>query len=111
MKSTLRTIAIAASTAACALLVSPTWSQQEGVSLSISKAGAAARVYIRSGYAASATYVQSSGLPWYAVRAYYWGGPWTYGYADWTDYAARNGIGCVPGSIVKGGDGIPYNCQ
>jgi hypothetical protein len=38
------------------------------------------------------------------------GGPWTCGYAGWTDYAARKGIGCVPGSIVKGGDGINYVC-
>jgi hypothetical protein len=45
------------------------------------------------------------------VRAYYFGGPWSYGYSGWTDYAARNGIGCVPGSLVKGGDGIMYVCQ
>jgi len=45
------------------------------------------------------------------VRAYYAGGPWTYGYSDWHDYAARNGIGCEPGTLVKGGDGIMYFCQ
>jgi len=46
--------------------------------------------------------------------AYYWGGPWSgpgYSYAGWNDYASRYGIGCVPGTIVKGGDGIDYNCQ
>ncbi len=114
MKLTLKTIVIAASTAACAVLFSPTWSAQEGVSLSIGKADAAARVYIRSGYASRAVYVNSPGLPWYAVRAYYFGGPWSgdyYSYTGWADYAARNGIACVPGSIVKGGDGIMYNCQ
>ena len=24
---------------------------------------------------------------------------------------ARNGIGCVPGTAIKGGDGLMYNCQ
>ncbi|MGY8706908.1 hypothetical protein RAD16_14310 [Bradyrhizobium sp. 18BD] len=45
------------------------------------------------------------------MRAYYTGGPWTYGYSSWSDYAARNGIGCTPGTLVKGGDGIMYVCQ
>ena len=48
------------------------------------------------------------------MRAYYFGGPWAgqyYSYTGWPDYAKRNGIGCVPGTIVKGGDGIMYNCQ
>lgn len=70
----------------------------------------------------------SLGLPWYAVRAYYDGGPWCgvgsaagwgtgvgYGswtcYSGWADYKQRNGIGCDPGSFVKGGDGILYVCQ
>jgi hypothetical protein len=52
-----------------------------------------------------------SGLPWYGVRAYYAGGPWYYGTRGWADYAARDGIVCTPGSIVKGGDGINYVCQ
>ena len=114
MKLSLRTAAIAASAAACAALFSPTWSEQDGVSISISKADAATRVYIRTSYASNAVYVNSPGLPWYAVRAYYFGGPWVgqgYSYADWADYAKRNGIACVPGTIVKGGDGIMYNCQ
>ena len=61
-----------------------------------------------------AVYHADPGVPWYAVRAYYFGGPWSgvgYSWTGWTDYAARNAIGCVPGSIVKGGDGIWYNCQ
>src|SRR3954452_10834582 len=53
----------------------------------------------------SRSLLHECGLPWYAVRAYYFGGPWSYGYSGWTDYAARNGIGCVPASLVKGGDG------
>ena len=54
------------------------------------------------------------GLPWYAVRAYYKGGPWSgpgYHCSGWTGYAARNGIGCDARSTVKGGDGIDYLCQ
>lgn len=59
-------------------------------------------------------YFHSPDLPWYAVRAYYFGGPWSgpyYSYAGWSDYAAKNGIGCTPGTDVKGGDGIVYVCQ
>ena len=51
MKMTLRTVAIATSTVVCATLWSLGWSEQGGVSLSVSKAEAQrARVYIRSGY-------------------------------------------------------------
>ena len=53
----------------------------------------------------------TSGLPWDAVRAYYAGGPWYYGTKGWDDYASRYGIGCTPGSLIKGGDGIMYVCQ
>jgi hypothetical protein len=63
----------------CAL-ISPTWSPQDGLALTTSKADARVRVYIRTGYAAD-------GLPWYAVRAYYFGGLWSgpgYGYAGST---------------------------
>ena len=114
MKMTMGTLAIAVSTFACALSFSPTWSKQDGLSLSTSKAEAGTRVYIRTGYAASAAYYTATGLPWYAVRAYYFGGPWSgngYSYTGWGDYAARNGIACVPGTAIKGGDGIMYNCQ
>lgn len=96
---TLSTLAIAVSTFACAL------------SLSTSAADARARVHI---YGATGGYYTATGLPWYAVRAYYFGGPWSgpgYSYAGWSDYAGRNGIGCTPGTVVKGGDGILYNCQ
>lgn len=113
MKMTLRTVALATSTVVCATLWSVGWSEQGGVSVSISKAEAQrARVVIRTGYAANAVY--TSNPAWYAVRAYYMGGPWSgvgYSYAGWPDYAAGNGIGCTPGTVVKGGDGILYNCQ
>ena len=113
MKMTFRTVAIAASTFACAALFSLGWSEQGNLSLSVNKADARARVYI-TGYAARAAYYTSEGVPWYAVRAYYFDGPWSgpgYSYAGWADYAARNGIGCTPGTAIKGGDGIMYNCQ
>ena|SRR6188472_842256 len=104
---------IAISTFVCAASWSLGWSEQGGVSLSITKAEAQrARVYIRSGYASKAVYVENPS--WYAVRAYYLGGPWSgprYSYTGWADYAARNGIGCTPGTAIKGGDGIMYNCQ
>ena len=80
------------------------WSEQGGVSLSVTKAEAQrARVYIRSGYAVNAVYVDNPS--WYAVRAYYMGGPWGglgYSYTGWPDYAARNGIGCTPGTCDQG---------
>jgi hypothetical protein len=104
-------IVIAASAFACATLFSFGWSGQGGVSLSVNQAEAQARVYVR-GYAARAVYVDSP--TWYAVRAYYSNGPWSgtgYSYTGWSDYAARNGIACVPGTAIKGGDGIMYACQ
>jgi hypothetical protein len=99
------------------------------ISLSVESAQAQPRrIYVspyHSPYRADLT-----GLSWYAVRAYYAGGPWCgvgtgvgYGtagggwggswtcYSGWDDYKGRNGIGCDPGTIVKGGDGIDYACQ
>ena len=115
MKMTLRTMAIATSTFVCAALFSLGWSEQGNLSLSISKADAQARVYIRTpGYAARAVYFGSAGLPWHPVRAHYLGGPWSgpgYSYTGWADYAGRHGIVCTPGTAIKGGDGIMYNCQ
>ena len=100
----LRKLAIAISAIAAAAVVSVGWSGQ----------AEARRIYVSPYYAVNAVYHPAPGLAWYAVRAYYWGGPWSgpyYSWAGWTDYAARNNIGCVPGTIVKGGDGIWYNCQ
>jgi len=109
---TLKKIAIAASAFACATLSSLEWSGQS-VSLSVNKAEAQARVPIYGrGYAARALYVEPG--TWYAVRAYYFNGPWSgngYSYTGWADYAERNGIACTPGSAIKGGDGIMYACQ
>lgn len=114
MKMTVGMLAMAVSTFACALSFSPGWSTHNGPSFSIGKAEAQTRVYITRGYAARATYYTSTGLPWDAVRAYYFDGPWSgpgYSYTGWSDYASRHGIGCTPGSAVKGGDGIMYVCQ
>ena len=114
---------IATATVAVATLFSVGWSEQAQAAY---RHGG--RLYV------SPTYYYSpgqggQGLPWYAVRAYYAGGPWcsvgtgVFGtggglwggswtcYSGWPDYAQRNGIGCTPGSIVKGGDGINYVCQ
>lgn len=101
MKMTLRMAAVAA-VAVGAL-----------VSLSTNKADAH-RLYVGPHYAVHAVYFNAPDLPWYAVRAYYFNGPWSgpyYSWAGWNDYAAKNGIGCRPGTGVKGGDGILYLCQ
>jgi hypothetical protein len=114
MKTTFKLLAISASTFACVLSLSPNWSSQDGLSLSVGKADAQARVYITRGYAASANYYTTTGLPWDAVRAYYFGGPWSgpgWSYTGWSDYASRYGIGCTPGTTIKGGDGFLYICQ
>ena len=113
MKLTFRMVAIATATAAVAVLFSPSWSKQDGVSLSISKAEALTRVYVRGHPYYRGGYSRND-VGWYAVRAYYAGGPWSgpgYYYSGWADYAKQYGIGCEPGTIVKGGDGIDYLCQ
>ena len=118
---------IATSAVAFATLFSVGWSEQRGISLSVDSAQAR-RLYV-SPYGHGPFRADLTGLSWDAVRAYYVGGPWCgvgttagfYGtpgglnswtcYTGWPDYAQRNGIGCTPGSIVKGGDGINYVCQ
>ena len=123
MSMSLKTLAIATSTFACAALLSFGWSPQGGVSLSVDKAQAATRVVVRP-YLHGPYSVLDGSLPWYAVRAYYAGGPWcarpgwngpglnNYScYSGWADYVARNGIVCEPGTVIKGGDGILYMCQ
>ena len=128
----LRKFAIAISTVAFAALFSVGWSEQRGISLSVESAQARTRLYVHP-YYYNPYRADLSGVSWYAVRAYYAGGPWCgvgstagygtvgYGtagglnnwscYTGWEDYAQRNGVGCVPGSLVKGGDGIDYVCQ
>ena len=128
MRMSLKTLAIATSTVACAALLSFGWSPQGGVSLSVDKAQAATRIVVRP-YLHGPYSVLDGGLPWYAVRAYYADGPWcsvgrtglfggggVFGgnyscYSGWADYVARNGIVCEPGTVIKGGDGILYMCQ
>jgi hypothetical protein len=67
--------------------------------------GVRAAYYGGSPYAAST----NDGHPWYAMRAYHQDGPW-YGYSGWDDYATRNAIGCTPGTLVKGENGLMYRC-
>ena len=98
MKITLKSMALAMATLACAVLFSPGWSEQGGVSLSVGKAQAH-RLYVGRSYAVNAFYVPSPGLSWYAVRAYYFGGPWSgpgYSYTGWDDYAARMALAATP---------------
>jgi len=140
-QTTLRKSAIAASTVAITALFSFSWSEQSGVSLSVDNAQAqspgsaflpsagqtpgvgygrrrhAGRLYVSPHYYYYPYVANQSGLEWYAVRAYYTNGPWSgfhaapFSWAGWDDYASRNGIGCTPGSLIKGGDGIVYVCQ
>jgi len=123
MKQCLRKLAIATSIIAVAALFTVGWSV-ESVQ--------ARRLYITPyHYNPYNPYIaDQSGLAWYAVRAYYAGGPWcgvaggsyspTVGvfgrasytcYGGWNDYKALNGIGCDPGTLIKAGDGIMYVCQ
>ncbi|MBR0731635.1 hypothetical protein JQ595_23100 [Bradyrhizobium japonicum] len=124
-----RNFAIAASTIAFAALFTVGWSEQHGISLSVESAEAR-RLYV-SPYPYNSYIADQTGMPWYAVRAYYAGGPWCgvggrtgYGttvgvfgrasytcYDGWDSYAKLNGIGCAPGTLIKGGDGIMYVCQ
>ena len=76
MRMSLKTLAIATSTVACAALLSFGWSPQGGVSLSVDKAQAATRIVVRPYLHGPYSVLSGGGLPWYAVRAYYAGGPW-----------------------------------
>src|SRR5262245_24914385 len=103
-------IAIATSAVAIAALFS--------VTLSVESAQAQPRRLYVTPYYYNPYVADTTGLPWYAVRAFYAGGPWSgvtsgvaWSWDGWDDYAKRNGIGCTPGSVIKGGDGIMYVCQ
>jgi hypothetical protein len=72
-------------------------------------AGRGARAAYYGNYPSAAS-IPSDSAPHYAVRAYYAGGPW-YGYSGWDDYAARNGLKCMPGTLTKLDDGQMYHCQ
>jgi hypothetical protein len=113
---------------AVAALFSAGWSERGGLSPSVESAQARARLHVYRLYQPFDPYrADTSGLSWYAVRAYYAGGPWCptttvgftgygygYGYgtagdlnnytcySGWDDYAKRFGISCTPGTPVKG---------
>jgi hypothetical protein len=136
----LRTVAIATSTFACAALLSFGWSQQTGVSISVesaqarvgrpltpvSVAGVARRQTRRAIYGAgtagaaavgtaaavaTSPYYGGAGGPYYQGARYYGGGPYaSYGYPA-QDYATRNGWVCHPGTMVKLDDGLMHRCQ
>jgi len=105
MKQRLIKLAIAMTTIVLSTLFS--------AGFSVDSAQARVRLYVTPGWYYNPYRVDPS-VGWYAVRAYYQGGPWSgpyYSYTGWSDYASRNGIGCTPGTIVKGGDAINYVCQ
>ena len=101
MRPTFKTTAIAAAAFASAAVVT----------LGFADKAEARRLYVGRGFAVNAVYHPDPGLSWYAVRAYYAGGPWYMGSNGWGDYAARYGIGCTPGTLIKGGDNLMYVCQ
>ena len=80
------------------------------ISLSVNKAEAQQRVCITArlrcegGLCRAGLLVRREGLllwrPLEVVRGF--------SYTGWADYAARHGIGCTPGTAIKGGDGIMY---
>ena len=132
-KTSLGKAALAVSVFTCATMLSFDWSEQKGVSLSIERAqaqmddpytpGVARRQARRT--AAGVAAVGAGAVAAGATAAYYGsgGGPYAY-YADggsaayyggpgvWSqDYAARNGIICQPGTMVRLEDGLMHRCQ
>ena len=127
--------ALAVSVFACATMLSFGWSEQNGASLSIERAqaqmadpytpGVARRQARRT--AAGAAAVGAGAVAAGATAAYYGGGgPYAYygidgggspygyysGPGAWSlDYAARNGIICQPGTMVRLDDGLMHRCQ
>jgi len=128
-KTNLGKAALAVSIFTCATMLSFGWSEQRGASLSIAHAQAqmgdpntpgdvrrqARRTAV--GVAAAGAGVAAAG----ATAAYYggggpyayYGGPGVYsGPGAWSqDYAARNGIICQPGTMVRLDDGMMHRCQ
>jgi hypothetical protein len=123
--------ALAVSVFACATMPSFDWSEQKGVWLSVERAqaqvgdpyaptpGVARRQARRT--AANAAAVGAGAVAAGATAAYYGGsGPYAYyggpgyggGPGTWSqDYAARNGIICQPGTMVRLDDGLMHRCQ
>jgi hypothetical protein len=133
-KAALGKAALAVSVFACATMLSFGWSEPKGVSLSIERAqaqmadpytpGVARRQARRT--AAGAAAVGAGAVAAGATAAYYGGGgPYAYyggdggspygyysGPGAWSqDYAARNGIICQPGTMVRLEDGLMHRCQ
>ena len=115
--------ALAVSVFTCATMLSFDWSEPTGVSLSIERAqaqmsdpytpGVTRRQARRA--AAGVAAVGAGAVAAGATAAYYGGsGPYTYygGPGVWSqDYAARNGIICQPGTMVRLDDGLMHRCQ
>ena len=131
-KTSLEKAALAVSVFACATMLSFDWTEQKGASLSIERAqaqmsdpytpGVARRQARRT--AAGAAAVGAGAVAAGATAAYYGGGPYAYYGGDgggaygyygpdaWSqDYAARNGIICQPGTLVRLEDGLMHRCQ
>jgi hypothetical protein len=139
-RTSLGKAALAVSVFTCATMLSFDWSEPKGASLSIERAqaqmgdpsaptpGVARRQARRNaaGAAAAGAGAVAAGATaaYYAGSgpyAYYGGGPYAGGGAPqgyyggpgvWSqDYAARNGIICQPGTMVRLEDGLMHRCQ
>jgi hypothetical protein len=139
-KTSLGKAALAVSVFTCASMLSFDWSEPKGASLSIERAqaqmsdpytpgvarrqarrAAAGAAVVGAGVVAAgatAAYYGGSGPyagPGSGSYAYYGGGsPAAYysGPGMWSqDYAARNGIICQPGTLVRLEDGLMHRCQ
>jgi hypothetical protein len=129
-KTSLGKAALAVSVFTCATMLSFDWSEPKGASLSIERAlaqtadpytpGAIRRQARRT--AAGAAAVGAGAVAAGTTAAYYGGGgPYagsgvSQGYYGgpgvWSqDYAARNGIICQPGTMVRLEDGLMHRCQ
>jgi len=132
-KAALGKAALAVSVFACATMLSFDWTEQKGASLSIERAqaqmadpgapGVTRRQARRT--AAGAAAIGAGVVAAGATAAYYGGGPYAYyggdgggpygyysGPGTWSqDYAARNGIICQPGTMVRLEDGLMHRCQ
>ncbi|UPK05301.1 hypothetical protein [Bradyrhizobium sp. 170] len=131
-KAALGKAALAVSVFTCATMLSFDWSEQKGASLSIERAQAQVADPYTPGVvrrqarraAAGAAAVGAGVVAAGATAAYYGGGPYAYyggdgggaygyyGQGAWSqDYAARNGIICQPGTMVRLEDGLMHRCQ
>ena len=106
MKMTFRTAVIATSAFACAALMSPTWSEQDGLSLSVENAQA------RVGRPLTPVSVAGvAGAGAYAAGAYYGGGgPYAYTGQTYSG-STGGGYGCQPGTLYHSPDGTVRRCR